>query len=103
MFKGLYTGDQKTRDSAYHQGTVWAWLLLPYAKLLKKITGENNVLYTELERITAKIKAKILDGTYASVAEIWDGKNPEEPKGTPAQAWSVAALYCIEKIKEECT
>ncbi|NOY07979.1 MAG: hypothetical protein GXP33_03955 [Spirochaetes bacterium] len=103
MFKGMYIGDQKTRDSAYHQGTVWAWLLLPYAKLLKKITGEKNVLYTELERITAEIKAKILDGIYASVAEIWDGKNPEESKGTPAQAWSVAALYCIEKIKENCT
>jgi len=101
QFKGSYGGSQRIRDLAYHQGTVWAWLLLPYAKLLLKIKRKHEQTNTELERITSAIKEKIINGAYASVAEIWDGKNPEEPKGTPAQAWSVAAMYCIERIRRK--
>jgi len=42
-----------------------------------------------------------MEGWLASVAEVWDGENPGVPKGAPAQAWSVAALYCIEKMIDE--
>jgi len=103
QFNGVYGGSQKVRDLAYHQGTVWAWLLLPYAKLLIKALDKTGEANEELERIVSAIKEKIMNGVYASIAEIWDGKEPEEPKGTPAQGWSVAALYCIEKIKRTTT
>ena len=93
-----YSGDQRSRDLAYHQGTVWTWLLMPYAKLIRKIKRDNNALKEELTSIISKFRDMIKSGTIASIAEVWDGKNPSIPKGAPAQAWSVAAVYYIEKL-----
>jgi predicted glycogen debranching enzyme len=102
MFRKWYIGNQKMRDMAYHQGTVWTWLLLPYAELLGKVTEDKRVLKEELTSLTSNLKRRLARGTLASVAEVWDGEDPGVPKGAPAQAWSVAALYCIEKMIESC-
>jgi glycogen debranching enzyme len=102
MFRKWYIGNQKMRDMAYHQGTVWTWLLLPYAELLRKVVGDRRVLKEELTSLTAHLKRGVRRGTLASIAEVWDGENPGVPKGAPVQAWSVAALYCIEKMIEAC-
>jgi predicted glycogen debranching enzyme len=97
-YKNKYTGTQTMRDNAYHQGTVWTWLLSCYSKVLKKAVPDKNELRQKLESIINPLRLKIKKGEYASVAEVWDAENPSSPKGTPAQAWSVSALYLIEKM-----
>jgi glycogen debranching enzyme len=102
MFRKWYIGNQKMRDMAYHQGTVWTWLLLPYAELLRKVVEDRLVLKEELTSLTLHLKCGVRRGTLASIAEVWDGEDPGVPKGAPVQAWSVAALYCIERMIEAC-
>ena len=78
------SGDQRTRDAAYHQGTVWPFLLGIYADACFRVRG--------------RVPAGLLDGVRAhlfgqgvgQVAEIFDGDPPHHPRGCPAQAWSVA-------------
>lgn len=98
-FKQKYIGSQKLRDFAYHQGTVWAYLLLPYAKLTAKVFQENiESMEREITNCIWKLRDLFLKGEIASVAEVWDGYDPYFPKGCPAQAWSVFALFAIENI-----
>ena len=101
LFRKDYSGNQQSRDRAYHQGTVWTWLLLPYAHLVRKVTRDREMLKGQLSSSIGQIRQGVMEGWLASVAEVWDGENPGVPKGAPAQAWSVAALYCIEKMIDE--
>jgi predicted glycogen debranching enzyme len=100
-FKKKYLGNHKQRDLAYHQGTVWTFLQWPLAQLATKVfTYENKLsgLADELEMMIRRFKDGFLKGYMGSVAEIWDGENPQQPKGCPAQAWSVFALLEIETM-----
>jgi len=97
-FKKKYIGSQISRDLAYHQGTVWPFLLLFYAKCIEKIYDNKNILKKELENIIYRLRNGFIKNHKASIAEVWDGLNPHLAKGCPAQAWSCAALYCIEKM-----
>ena len=97
-FMKKYIGSVEERDKAYHQGTVWAWLLLPFVKTWlwaypNKTTLEsvNHISY-----LIEKLRNGYVRGHIASIAEVWDGDKPHFPKGCPAQAWSVSALYCTE-------
>ncbi len=102
-FRKKYIGSQIERDKAYHQGTVWAWPLETYAKLFVRIYEEELTkqdLQEGLVDIIHKFRNGFLRGHIASVAEVWDGDKPHFPKGCPAQAWSVAAVYNIEKMIE---
>ena len=98
-FRKKYYGTQRERDLAYHNGSVWAWLLGPFCGLY---TRAYNGVKTKEEIIAALIsfistlRTSFMKGHIASIAEIWDGDAPHFPKGAPAQAWSVAALYNIE-------
>jgi len=97
-FKKKYIGSQIARDIAYHQGTVWPFLLLFYAKCLEKIYENKNILKKELENIINRLRNGFIKNHKASIAEVWDGLNPHLAKGCPAQAWSCAALYSIERM-----
>ncbi|HOD53036.1 MAG TPA: amylo-alpha-1,6-glucosidase [Candidatus Cloacimonadota bacterium] len=99
-FKKKYIGDLNQRDKAYHQGTVWAWLLLPFVKTwLRAYPGKSvNESRNHISYLIEKFRNGYQKGHIASIAEVWDGDKPHFPKGTPAQAWSVNALYCIEMI-----
>jgi len=81
-YHGIYTGPQQQRDEAYHQGTVWSFLLGPFVESLKKAA----------EYIQPLLKHLTEDGCLGSVSEIFDGDKPHKPKGCFAQAWGVAEL-----------
>ena len=102
-FMKKYIGSGEERDKAYHQGTVWAWLLLPFVKTWFKAYPHKSVQESvnHLSYLIEKLRNGYVRGHIASVAEIWDGDKPHFPKGCPAQAWSVSALYCIEHIIQE--
>jgi predicted glycogen debranching enzyme len=98
-FRKKYYGTQKERDLAYHNGSVWAWLLGPFCSLYLKLfrNKKSDVeIAKDLSEFIAVFRKGFMRGHIASIAEVWDGDMPHFPKGAPAQAWSVAALYNIE-------
>jgi predicted glycogen debranching enzyme len=101
-FRSHYMGDQRMRDLAYHQGTVWVWLIYPMALVANKLYKRNKrVLLSELNDLILRLRDEIENGRMASVPELYDGEDPKIPKGAPAQCWSVAALLSVEKMIEE--
>ncbi len=92
-YKGKYTGPQQLRDEAYHQGTVWPYLIGPFVEAFLKVNEFNkNSRKEAAEFIEPLLRHLTGDGCLGSVSEIFDGDSPQLPKGCFAQAWSVAEL-----------
>jgi predicted glycogen debranching enzyme len=88
-YKPRYFGDLRARDAAYHQGTVWGWLIGPYVDAwLKLHPGEEAKARALLNDLVAHLD----EFGVGSVAEIFDATEPYTPRGCIAQAWSVAEL-----------
>jgi glycogen debranching enzyme len=92
-YKGEYTGPMRQRDEAYHQGTVWAYLIGSFIEAYLKA----NDFSQESKKQAAEYLQPLLihlteDACLGSISEIFDGDNPHKPKGCFAQAWSVAEL-----------
>lgn len=87
-YRGRYGGDVATRDGAYHQGTVWPWLLEPYAAAARRVYGSGWLARPLLARLVGHLS----EAGLGSVSELFCGDPPHEPGGAIAQAWSVAAL-----------
>jgi predicted glycogen debranching enzyme len=87
-YVGQYGGSPRQRDSAYHQGTVWAWLIGPFTEASLKIRNDRvsvrSYLYPLLDHLSAH--------GLGNVSEIFDGDAPHTPRGCIAQAWSVAEI-----------
>ncbi len=89
-FVETYAGDPSTRDRAYHQGTVWPWLLGPYFTALVRVRGARGI---EMGRkILARFEPHLHEACVGSVSEIFDGSSPHAPRGCAAQAWSVGEI-----------
>ena len=88
-----YGGDQYNRDSSYHQGTVWSWLLGPYADALMKVKNEKAKVKKIMEDFTCHLN----EGCIGSVSEIFDAEVPHYPRGCAAQAWGVAEVLRVIK------
>jgi predicted glycogen debranching enzyme len=86
QYQGRYGGDQRARDGAYHQGTVWAWLLGPFALAHFRVYRDAAAARSFL----APLAHHLGDHGIGSIAEIFDGDAPFAPNGCIAQAWSVA-------------
>ncbi len=86
QYQGRYGGDQWARDSAYHQGTVWAWLLGPFALAHARVYGDAAAARALLSPLADHLG----DYGLGSIAEIFEGDPPFRPAGCIAQAWSVA-------------
>jgi predicted glycogen debranching enzyme len=84
----VYGGDRVTRDGAYHQGTVWAWLSGPFVTAWHRVTGDAATALGFLEPFAHHLT----DAGVGSISEILDGDPPHVPAGCPAQAWSVAEV-----------
>ncbi|MEI8121725.1 MAG: amylo-alpha-1,6-glucosidase [bacterium] len=92
-YQGRYEGDQPTRDSQYHQGTVWPWLLGHYGEGLLKVASDPKQEALALARELQPLLDYSLKGQgLINVPEIFDGDSPQRPNGCPAQAWSSAEL-----------
>jgi len=90
---GFYQGDQFSRDMAYHQGTVWAWLLGPFIDAYIKVHGHNKDSVEFIHSLICGFSKKhIYDAGLGSISEIFDGNIPHYPRGCIAQAWSVAEI-----------
>ena len=99
LYVGRYEGGQAERDNAYHQGTVWPWLLGHFIEGYIKIHGKNALPMAK--KVIDNFKDDMREYGLCSVAEIYDGDPPYKPKGSISQAWSVAEiLRIIQMVKE---
>jgi predicted glycogen debranching enzyme len=87
-FVAHYGGSPASRDAAYHQGTVWTWLLGPFAVAHARVYGDPSVARSFLRPLSDRL----FDGGLGSLGEIADGMPPFDGRGAIAQAWSVAEL-----------
>lgn len=89
-YRPIYLGGPLERDGAYHQGTVWPWLLGPYLSALVRVRGAEGK--RQGRRILAAFAPHLSEAGIGTVSEIFDAEPPHAPRGCPAQAWSVAEL-----------
>jgi predicted glycogen debranching enzyme len=83
-----YDGDQRQRDGAYHQGTVWPWLLGAFARAHFSLYGDRHRAASYL----APLQQHLSDACVGQISEIFDADPPHAPQGCVAQAWSVAQI-----------
>lgn len=102
----VYEGDGKKRDSSYHQGITWPWLLGLYYNTLKnmlknaKTKAQKQELEEEIEKFRSQVKKTFTkelyeNGCIGSISELYDSKKPQLPKGAIAQCWSVSEVFRI--------
>jgi predicted glycogen debranching enzyme len=87
-YTGGYSGGPRQRDAAYHQGTVWGWLLGPFALAHYRVYKDRDAARQFLEQLSGSIDSYGL----GTLAEIFDGDAPHHPRGCIAQAWTVGEL-----------
>jgi predicted glycogen debranching enzyme len=94
-YKSNYRGNLRERDAAYHQGTVWAWLIGPFIDAWLRVhPGENHTA----RRFLAGFEEHLSDDGVGSISEVFDAEPPYTPRACVAQAWSVAeVLRCWVK------
>jgi predicted glycogen debranching enzyme len=96
-YKPTYYGDLRSRDAAYHQGTVWGWLIGPFIDAWLKVHPEDRV---GARRQLGGLIDHLSEACVGSISEIFDAEPPFHPRGCVAQAWSVAeALRCWVKTE----
>ena len=98
-FKGFYGGEQKNRDLAYHQGTVWPFPLGAYYLAYLKVYGKQAKQMVK-NQLKALVPA-LTEGCVGQIPEIYDGENPTMSKGCFAQAWSVGELLRVYEALEQ--
>lgn len=87
-----YEGGQKSRDSAYHQGTVWPWLLGPFISAYVRINGRTAQSQAQARNLLRGIEQHLTEAGLGQISEIFDADLPHHPRGCFAQAWSVAEV-----------
>ncbi|MDY9927769.1 amylo-alpha-1,6-glucosidase [Methanosarcina sp.] len=92
LYKGQYRGDAMNRDTAYHNGTVWPWLLGAYVKAYLKIHGNSSSSLEYMRTLLEGFDAHLETAGIGTISEVFDGDYPHSPGGTIAQAWSVAEI-----------
>ena len=89
-YRGHYGGDQWERDSAYHQGTVWGWLLGPFVMAHLRVHEDSDEAKARARAWLSPMIGHLDVAGLGSISEIFDGDAPHAPRGCFAQAWSVA-------------
>jgi predicted glycogen debranching enzyme len=100
-YAGEYTGDRYERDGAYHQGTVWGWLIGPFISAHLRVYQDAPAARSFLQPLLQHLAAHGI----GSMSEIFDGDSPFTPRGCFAQAWTVAetlrVLHQIEDLERK--
>jgi len=99
-YRKVYRGNPYERDSAYHQGTVWPWLMGPFVDAYLNVFGESLESCNYLETLFDPFRQHLSEAGLGSISEIFDADPPQLPKGCASQAWSVAeVLRTYQKLK----
>ncbi len=95
-YHGHYNGDRYTRDGAYHQGTVWSWLIGPFVSAHLRVYGDKAMARSFLE----PFRHHLADHCVGSISEVFDADPPFTPHACFAQAWSVAEVLRVWREME---
>jgi predicted glycogen debranching enzyme len=95
-YKPYHRGGPSERDAAYHQGTVWPWLIGPYLDAARRV-GMGT------EELLAGLEAHLGDWGVGSISETADGARPHAATGCPFQAWSVAEVLRVRRSADDAT
>lgn len=99
FYKGRYDGSPRCRDEAYHQGTVWPFLMGSFVEAYLKVNEfSDRSKRRAAELIQPLLRHLTQDACLGSISEILDGDPPHRPGGCPAQAWSIAELLRIRRL-----
>ncbi|MDR1181425.1 MAG: amylo-alpha-1,6-glucosidase [Bacteroidales bacterium] len=98
-YRGIYFGNQEERDSAYHQGTVWPWLLGHFCEAYLQIHKKKGLPL--VEELFHSFEEDMTVHGIGTVSEIYDGDPPHRPNGTISQAWSVGELLRIHSMIQQ--
>jgi len=90
-YKGEYYGNQYKRDMAYHQGTVWPWLLAPFLDAYTKVKGKEKVR----SMLKPLLEEHLWEQGIGTISEVFDGNEPYNASGCISQAWSVAEIIRV--------
>jgi predicted glycogen debranching enzyme len=103
QYRGRYTGTPTERDGAYHQGTVWAWLLGPFITAYMKVNGGSDEARRQAQAWLSPLECHLVEAGLGHISEIFEGDAPHRPSGCIAQAWSVAELLRVhfEDVKDQ--
>lgn len=98
-YKGFYGGSQYDRDSAYHQGTVWPWLIGPYCEALLRLYGSSAL--DKVTRIISGFEEVMMEHGISTISEVYSGDPPHNYGGTISQAWSVAEVLRVMDMVDQ--
>ncbi len=101
QYKGHYAGGPVERDGAYHQGTVWPWLLGPFITAYIKVNGGSDAAREQAAEWLKPLESHLSQAGLGHISEIFEGDAPHRPCGCIAQAWSVAEILraYVEDVK----
>ncbi len=97
-YLGKYQGTPRERDAAYHNGTVWPWLLGHYGEALINVSTNKQAALTSLEFSLRAFERHLTQQGLGTVSEVFDGDEPSEGRGCISQAWSVAEILRLSKL-----
>lgn len=98
-YKEYYYGNQEERDRAYHQGTVWAWLIGHFAEAYLKVYGKSGIQL--IQDLYDGFEDTLYEAGIGSISEIFDATPPHKPRGAISQAWSVAEVLRMKLLVNE--
>ena len=99
QYRGVYGGDPWSRDSAYHQGTVWPWLMGPFLTAYLKVNKHSPAAIERAHSWLSAFHQHLCEEGLGQISEVFSGDPPHQPGGCVAQAWSVAEL--LRAVTEE--
>jgi predicted glycogen debranching enzyme len=102
QYRGRYTGGPQERDGAYHQGTVWPWLMGPFIRAYLKVHEHSAAARDQASVWLEPLKSHLREAGLGQISEIFDGDAPRQPRGCIAQAWSIAEVLraYVEDVKQ---
>jgi glycogen debranching enzyme len=98
-YRAHYRGGVRERDSAYHQGTVWPWLIGPFVEAWLRVRGESAEARLEADRrFLAPLREHLAVAGLGHVSEVADAEPPYTPGGCPFQAWSLGEFLRASRL-----
>ena len=96
LYKGTCAGNQEERDSAYHQGTVWPWLVGPFSEGWLRVYGKQGI--GKIKKLVYGFEEVMSEHGVSTISEIYDGDPPHTARGAISQAWSVGEILRIMEL-----
>jgi len=101
LYRGRYGTSCESRDKAYHQGTVWAWLMGPFIEAYLKVNGFSLEARAQAKQWLEGFEQHLAEAGVGFISEVFDGDEPHAPGGCIAQAWSVGELLRAKRLVAE--